>query len=300
MEIRFVRHEHINRTSWDLCIAKSSNGMVYGESWFLDLVSPGWHGLVAGDYEAVFPLTHRKKLGFEYLYQPVFTQQTGVFGAEDATPFLLSIPPSYRLIEIQLNAGNRASTDGFILQSKPNLVLDLSATYESLYSGYAENTRRNIRKAAKHEIAIDDTTGPQEIIRLFRSHRGRNLRQLTDRDYETLVRICETAGKMNRVRIIGAKTATSVLSAGAIFLRSQHGWIFLFSGTDEEARQTGAMSAVIDHFVKDHAGQRTLLDFEGSEDPNLHRFYKSFGSKEIVYLQIKKNRLPFPLRLLKS
>ena len=59
------------------------------------------------------------------------------------------------------------------------------------------------------------------------------------------------------------------------------------------------MSFLIDSFIKNHSGENKVLDFEGSMDNNLARFYKSFGSEEIVYLQILKNKLPFFIRWLK-
>ncbi len=40
-----------------------------------------WDALVLDDYQAVMPLTWRSKFGIRYLYQPAFTQQTGIFSA---------------------------------------------------------------------------------------------------------------------------------------------------------------------------------------------------------------------------
>jgi hypothetical protein len=59
------------------------------------------------------------------------------------------------------------------------------------------------------------------------------------------------------------------------------------------------MSQLIDSFIRDHSGEEVYLDFEGSMDLNLARFYKGFGSKEVVYLQIRKNNLPGIIRWLK-
>jgi hypothetical protein len=90
------------------------------------------------------------------------------------------------------------------------------------------------------------------------------------------------------------------LAAGVLFLHSNHEYILIFSAVNEEARQTGAMSLLIDTFIRSHANEKMNLDFEGSMDANLARFYKSFGAEEVVYLQIKKNNLPIPIRWLKQ
>ncbi len=60
------------------------------------------------------------------------------------------------------------------------------------------------------------------------------------------------------------------------------------------------MPFLIDSFIRQNAGKNITLDFEGSNDLNLARFYKSFGSKECAYQQVKINRLPFPVNLLKK
>ncbi|MCK4361546.1 MAG: hypothetical protein KAV70_07350, partial [Bacteroidales bacterium] len=77
--IKHLTYQQINKSKWDECIKKSFNGIIYGYSWYLDIVCKHWEALVENDYERVFPLTTGKKFGINYLYQPFFTQQLGVF-----------------------------------------------------------------------------------------------------------------------------------------------------------------------------------------------------------------------------
>ena len=148
--IKYVRHSEIDRVKWDKTIYASPQGEVYAVCWFLDIVSPGWDALISGDYEIVFPLTKRKKFGFQYLFQPHFTQQLGIFSLKEILPneiekFLLAIPRQFRLIEIQLNAGNIFSTaKGFTVASRKTHLLDLSGEINSIRTGYSENLKRNL------------------------------------------------------------------------------------------------------------------------------------------------------------
>ncbi len=57
---------------------------------------------------------------------------------------------------------------------------------------------------------------------------------------------------------------------------------------------------MIDHFIKEHAGENLILDFEGSDIKNLAWFYSSFGATEEKYAGIKMNRLPYPFKLFKQ
>lgn len=305
--IAYLTHKEIDKAKWDACIRQSENAIVYAYSWYLDIVSPGWSALVEDNYTTVFPLTHRKKFGFTYLFQPSFTQQLGLFSSQKIKQeylenFLNVIPADFRLIEIQLNTANLLDLKNkqFEVFSKLTHHLNLNQSKEELYKGFSENLKRNIRKAEKSGIAISREITPDNIITLFQSTRGKELASMKAGDYQILRDICSTAAKKQSVELIGAQSPDAKFIAGAVFLHTDSGYIFLFSGTSQHARETGAMSAVIQHFIESHAGEKKILDFEGSMDPNLARFYKSFGSKEVVYLQIRKNTLPALIRWIKN
>ncbi|MFM7217983.1 MAG: GNAT family N-acetyltransferase [Flavobacteriales bacterium] len=296
--IQYLPHHAIDRERWDRCVTASDSPLVYAMSWYLDIVAPGWNALVMDDYRSVFPLPYRKKWGLKYVYQPAFTQQLGCFGEGNVDDFLLTIPEEFRLVDLQLNHVNTCHR--FKTETRPNLVLSLQLPIEHLRKSYSENVRRNIKKSHSHGLALDESVTIDSIIELFRNHKGKAIRGLKEMDYSTLKLICSEATKRNLLELHAARHPVEGLQAGAVFLRSPHGWIFLFSAVDPAGRSTGAMSALIDRFIERHAGESCVLDFEGSTDPDLYRFYKSFGSRESVYLRIRMNRLPFPLRLFKN
>lgn len=303
--IRFLRHDEIDHKRWDEVVTQSPEGTIYAESWFLDRVSPGWHALIMGDYEAVFPLPWRKKFGIHYLFQPAFCQQLGLFSRLDpplidTREFLSAIPTRFRLIELQLNSGNRCTHPDFTVRERPNLELRLTRDYALLARGYSENIRRNLKKSAEADLTHQTSDKIEPVIQLFKQHRGVTLEKFDDRNYDRLCKLAEYALEHRRGFIRMVLDAAGHLQAGAFFVQSRDRIIFLFSGTSAEARKTGAMSALIDQVIREFAGSERRLDFEGSSDPNLARFYRSFGSEEVVYLQIRRNRLPFPFHLFKT
>lgn len=87
------------------------------------------------------------------------------------------------------------------------------------------------------------------------------------------------------------------LCAGAFFILSNNKAIFLFSGLNEDGREAGAMPFLIDSFIREYSGRHLTFDFDGSNDPSLARFYKSFGSKECIYQRVVINRMPVVLSL---
>ena len=70
---------------------------------------------------------------------------------------------------------------------------------------------------------------------------------------------------------------------GALFLKSHQRITFLFSGNSVAGKETHAMCFLIDQVIREFAGQRLTLDFEGSDDDNLARFYQGFGSVPVTY-----------------
>jgi hypothetical protein len=294
--IRYIPHDDINRTKWDMCVDEAFNGLIYAKSWYLDIVSDQWDALVENEYEKIFPLVYRKKWGIDYLYQPPFTQQLGLFSktlltGAHVTDFIGSIPDRFRLIEINLNTLNKVSAGDLPTQNWVTHELDLIKSHSQLQKNYSENLRRNLKKSASEGLSVTKNVKPEEVITLFRENRGRTILHLKDEAYGRLTRLAYSGIYKGVVLTYAVYDPRNTLCAGAIFLKSNKKIIFLFSGLNEVGRQTGAMAHLLDSFIQDHQNKHLTLDFEGSNDPGLARFYKSFGSSVVTYPHLAINRL---------
>lgn len=303
MKIRYVTNDSINKVLWDQCIRQSVNGRVYGYSWYLDIMADNWDALIEGEesYDTVFPLTYRTKFGISYLYQPFFTQQLGIFSCRKITPelinrFLEAIPPKFMFAEINLNALNKPDPTRWQVMDNINYELDLIEPFDNIYKRFSTNIRRNVGKAEQKQIRVSDTVNPEDIVALFRSNRGASLQKLKDNDYRKLIQLVYHGIHKQIAFSYGAYTSTNTLCAGMIIFISHYKATFLFSATNNDARESGAMSMLISQFIYSAAGNHLTLDFEGSNDPQLGRFYRSFGATKIVYPSIYINKLPFPAR----
>ncbi len=303
MKVRYVTNEYINKSLWDDCIRDAVNGRVYAYSWYLDIMAESWDALIEGEgaYESVFPLPYRTKYGISYLYQPFFTQQLGIFSCRKLTPelidmFLAAIPLKFLFAEINLNTLNKPDPSKWNITENINYELDLIEAFEVIYKRFSNNTRRNVAKAEQNMINVSDTVNPEEVIKLFRKNRGASLLKLKDNDYRKLLQLVYHGIHKKIAFSYGAYTSSNTLCAGMIIFISHHKATFLFSATNAEARETGAMSMLISQFIYSAAGNHLTLDFEGSNDPQLARFYKSFGAQKITYPSLTINRLPFPVK----
>lgn len=307
-QIIFLEHHEIDKSRWDKAISATSNGLVYAMSWYLDLVSPQWHALVNSDYSLLMPLTWRKKYGIKYLFQPPFVQQLGLFAIDKIiTPgifknFYNAIPVHFQYVDFYVNHKNNVdSVSAPHLRIKPRLThhLSLNDSYEKTRSNYSENLKRNLKKAISNNLIAENLVSIEETIDLFQKNRGAAISGLGKNEYTLLKSIVKAASQRNMITALGVKKNNNLV-ASVFFIHSMHEYILLFSAVSEEGKKQGAISFLIDRFISSHTNEKMMLDFEGSMDKNLARFYKSFGASEIVYLHIQQNKLPKLLRWMKK
>lgn len=301
--MRFLTRDKIDDSKWDECINSSFNGMVYGYTWFLDIVAENWAGLVSDDYQSVFPLPFKTRLGIQIIYQPFFTQQLGLFSnnlisEEKVLGAFQAIPPSFKLISLNLNTHNKASGRTLKIHNQLNHELDLINPYSEIRERYSQNLKRNLKKSEEAKLSFVKNIKPDGVVELFRSNKGRGIRHLHSSDYYILKKLIYTSIYKGKMKVYGVYNKTNELVAGACFLISNNKAIFIFSGLSEEGRKSAAMPFLIDSFIKEHSNRHLTFDFDGSNDPNLARFYKSFGSKECYYSRIEMSRLPWLLNIL--
>jgi hypothetical protein len=156
--LQYLHRNQIDTARWDQCIANAPNGLLYAYSFYLDHMSPQWDALVLGDYEAVMPLTWRKKFGISYLYQPFVTVPLGVFSSGPIDQALMEtfidhIPGKFKLIEIYLNTANNCFNSPFI-EPRRNYVLPLTGSYESIEQHYNRHARRKLKKASEARLQV--------------------------------------------------------------------------------------------------------------------------------------------------
>ena len=302
--IQYLKNNEINRKSWDATIAACGN--IYAYSWYLDLVHPNWEALVEDDYQAVMPITGGKKFGVNYLYQPYFVQQLGVFSKtplsqEKTKEFLDAIPSKYHFAEIRLNESNTFEDGVHGIDYHRNVLLDLNQDYEAIRENYHTNTKRNLAKAENNNLQIVDTVIPYHVVALFRDNRGALLDKWGDAEYGIMTNLGHVALQRKAAFILGVtEKGVGELLCAAIFMKANGRITFLFSGLKQEGKDKQAMTFLLDKVIKKYAHQPLVFDFEGSDDENLARFYLGFGGNEVKYPSYCFNRLsPIGKALLK-
>lgn len=294
--IRHLLNHEIDRTLWDGCISNALNHRVYGYSWYLDLVCDDWNALVLDDYQAVFPLPFRRKLGLRYVYTPFFVQQLGLFCTLHeqfhlVDGFLDFIRKKYILADIYLP--EQAFPARYTVAARNNYELPLGEAYPALSGRYSDNLKRNLRNAQKHDLRILPHADPGAIVSMFRQGKGAGISHWQEVHYQRFRRLFHDLEHRGHARTWGAYTADNQLIAGVIFFFDKKHAILIFSGVSEEGKEKSGSPMIIDTLIREMAGSSMVLDFEGSMDPGLARFYASFGATVKHYWFLRTGILSF-------
>jgi hypothetical protein len=293
-EIRYLKRSGIDDRKWDDCIRQADNGLIYGFSFYLDQMARQWDALVLNDYEAVMPLPWNRKFGISYIYQPAFCASLGIFGKgitqQLAADFIDQIPATFRLVEISLNHDNPVNST--YTSPRVNYILSLNQPYEALRQAYRENTRRNIKKAEqlgctyKKDIPLKPVISLSKQLMQKVSHTGKE-------DYTRFEKLYHYLVGEKMASSHGIYSPADELLSSCVYFYSHGRAYYILVGNHPIGRTLGASHYLIDRFIYERSNQQLILDFEGSDLPNLAHFYGSFGASTETYSFLKINRLPW-------
>jgi hypothetical protein len=299
-QIKYLKHEQIDKKRWDECIENSSNGIIYTYSWYLDVVAPGWEALIAGDYEAVMPLPVRKKFGVRYVSTPYFTQQLGVFGnieKNDVSEFILCIPSGYKFISLNLNEYN--AYNGVVSRNNSNYKIDLKPDYGQISKTYNRNCIRNIKKAKEAGFEIHQSILPQEFSEFVDHNLSEQLSGVGKGAFRLLEKLIVTTIQKEKGELVCLKDSKGIAHAAGFYLFDKQRLIFSVCASTEFGKANQAMYLLVDSQIQKYAGKFEWYDFSGSNIKGIAYFNSTFGAEVQIYQTISLNRLPVWLRLLK-
>src|SRR5690606_3496172 len=112
------------------------------------------------------PLPYKQLPGIKFIYQPLHSQQLGLFTTEGSlltnpAHYLALVPENYRKIYLQLNSVNSVSENelpkGFNLARRITFHVSLDKPYEVLQQNYSSGLRRHLKKAKQQHYEISET-----------------------------------------------------------------------------------------------------------------------------------------------
>jgi len=295
--IQYLENNQIDRKEWDTCIRLSSKPVPYAYSWYLDIMTPGWCALVDHQYQTVFPLPTRHRVGLKYIFIPPFMQSLGLFSRERSyrsrtEEFIGFIPDFYRFVDLCLI--NDPGDSELIKTERDNYTLSLKKDYNSISKGYSSDCRRNISLARSEKQQPEKGIEPAEAIELFICGPGKNISGISRTDYSRLEQLMAYTIESGIGDITGIRHNGKLIYSLFKILTSTQVTL-LFTSTSNESRELRSGYMVIDSIIREYSGKDLVLDFAGSSIPSVADFIRSFGAKKETYYRIYRNNLPWPV-----
>ncbi len=306
MEIKYIPYKEINKKKWDDCIINAANALIYAHSFYLDnCTNKTWDALVLGDYEVVMPITHRKKYGIAYLYQPYFLQQAGIFSAKKISPqiinfFLTEIQKHFQFAEINFNYANSLSSNGNIkCTERNNFILSLNDSYKNISSKFNTNFTRNIKHASKQNFTYEKVDAVDALVDLYKKLYGSRFKSVKKSNYEALKMNCKMLLK-NDSLVLRKASIDGKTHAAIILLKDAKRLYNIAPSVTDEGRKLRANHFLYNSIIEEFSEQDLLLDFEGSNIKGIANFYQSMHPINEKYVSIKYNNLPKLVKLFKK
>lgn len=305
MNLQYITYQNIDKEKWDRCIRKSQNCLVYAESTYLDHMAANWDAIILGDYEAVMPLTWKKKWGINYLYQPAFLQQGGIYSPQiinnDIIVTFINLARQYfNFAEINLNHKNIFCSENpdIITQKKNNFTINISEDYTAIYSRYKKSLKEKLTRINKYDLHYQTTNNFSNCIGLFKTLYQKRTK-VRDNDFKNFELLCHHLDNNNQLVIRQVIDTDKQVLSYALLINDSNRLYFIMTCITDVGKKKFSNYFLIDELIKEFSQQNYMLDFEGSDIKGIADFYKNFTETNEEYLFVKWNNLPFPIHIFK-
>lgn len=292
-------YKEIDFKKWDDCIHRSCNGLIYCTAAYLDAMAANWDAIILNDYEAVMPLTWKKKFTIRYLYQPAFFQQGGIISSDRLSEemnllFLETAFTHFSFAEITLNFNNALADDFVYLKNyRNNYILPL---HENVAAQLNDYVLKRVRRAVKNELYYETHDDFDEIILLYKDLYHKKMDDIEEVDFLHFRNYCAT----HRDQLVLRKVIhQQEIVAAVLMLKDPKRLYNIVSCILPEGKKLLANYFLFYSLIDEFKSSEHILDFEGSDKSGIAFFYKKFASENQRYPFIKMNRLPAPLKLFK-
>ena len=273
-----------------------------------------WDVLLAennGRIEGALPYLFGKKFGLRFILQPQLTQFCGPWynlpEGEDSTAFErrigdeLSRQLDRQHIALFLQHFSPTVTDctpfiqrGYHMRQRYTYRFD-PIPAPSLLPTLAAKDRRRGTEAVREAYQLDKTVDIDEFVDFHIGYwERRSGKDLLSRDF--LRRIVTTALNHQQALLYGLRDNEGHLMAARFVVYDKHCAHSLLSALHPTALRN-TMTVLTWYLIADLHDLTTIYDFEGSMDPGIAHFYRSFGSTRISYFEITRYR-PWILKFL--
>lgn len=297
------RRQEAERAAHDELVARSSQGSVFACSWWLDAVAGGrWRTHLVernGEVVAAWPTVARpSRWGVVHggapltpflgpLFAPDESRHRRISREIEYLEELLELMGPFAHLDARCNPAFEYWTPlrwhGFTQTTHYTWRLVDLSDLEQVFAALRENVRREVRKARKRGLAVEEAS-VEEYLPLHRSSAARQDRESEAHANEALLRrIDAAAGERGARTILIARDPEGAAHSAGFYVHDEHFTYYLAGGNAGEHVGSGGASLVMWEAIECAAARGTGFDFEGSMIREVERFVRSFGGVPAPY-----------------
>lgn len=274
---------------------------VCGDAWDVCLIEKG------GKILATMPFHITRRYGFTLLTHPKLTQTLGPWlrpsdakysnrlGQEkDLLTALINQLPEFSLLQQNWHHANTNWLpfywQGFQQTTRYTYRLPDLSNLDSIWAGFRENIRRDIRKATnRFNLKVRTDVALDEFLSL-------NV-QTFDRQGMALPyspafvrQLDQSCASHSARQSFIAEDDQGQKHAGVYIIWDEQSAYYLMGGGDPKLRSSGATSLCMWEAIQFAANKTKSFDFEGSMIEPVERFFRAFGAIQTPYFAISKTQ----------
>jgi hypothetical protein len=288
---------------WNQFVDRSPQGSIFAKTFYLDAIGLPYQIGVLQKNDTIKGGIVLAKNELHLFSNPLFAKYLGVLLCPIESRYVNRITEEKRIIErIVANLKYRSFDYTFHPEFKNWLpfhwrgyrqttrytyricnLKDFDKIMENMHS----RVRKNLRKAEKHYIAIDEEISLKDFYQINKLSFKRQGGPIPY-SFAFFKKFYNRLKQYNAIKLFGAKDKDNrIHTVGGIVYDSKECY-FLFNGNNPEIPNKEANTLLIIRTIEYAAGFCETFDFEGSMIEPIERFYRGFGGQMTPYMNIWK------------
>ncbi len=293
--IRILPAKKIDRDKWDACVHSDHSATIYSTTRCLDTFCETWVGLLVDDYKAVMAIPVKKKLLFEMVYMPPFIQRLGLAGNYNSEMIASAgshLQQFSRILQYASPHENLLPQAGIVRRT--NYIIP-AAPYKEIANNYTGSCKKNLRQSVTRGCVFADEVSFSEVLDCYIAAYGSKT-GYTNLHFQLLRNFYEKLKSSGSAFTAGVKDPSGALVYAGLLLQDKHRIYYLLGAPTTEGRQMRATYFFVDTMIRRAADSGRIFDFEGSDIPDVARFYLSFSPTPEYYFRHYLNSWPAPVK----
>lgn len=290
--MKLIHQEDIDKERWDKLVLSDQGASIYCQSVFLDSLAENWSLLIDDNYSCGLPIPFTVRLGVKGIYTPNFIRTVDWVGLTENNR-LETISKAESILKKNFKLASLRMLGNHFSRSNSEWVFQELVGEIKLNS----QAKRSCKKFQKSDFIIErvELNDVLSIVSEELMDKVASLRIIDIERFESFLHAYPKA----QMHVFGTKKKDEILG-GLIFIEWKNTFHYVKGGARKEAKDQGAMYAMMEFAINHALSQGMKIDFGGSNVKGVQQFNAAFGGVDVPYFEWKWDHSPFWFKSLKA